>query len=354
MPGAKRGLLERLRDGEHLVIAEGFLFEFERRSYIRGGEFIPEVILDNPDLVKVMYEEFVHAGSDVVLAFQYYTQRVQMQAVGREDAVEQINRIALRLAREVADKTGTLMAGNISNSTIWEDGSVEARENIRRMHQEQITWAVEEGADFILGETFSVFEEAMLCLQSIKEFGNGLPAVVNIQPGPGDLLPCGTPLLEAKQKLEAAGADVVGINCSLGCNTILPHIRRVRQALKCPVACIPAPYRTSHQYPTMTSLLDPVTGERCFPDDMDQMLCSRQELINFTREMQDINVQVVGLCCGNRAHYTRLMAETLGHTPPASRFSTDMSKHISQRNIEMGAKPKENWLKLAQPVEVGK
>ena len=63
------GLLERLNAGEHVICAEGYLFEFDRRGYLRAGCFVPEVVIEHPHLVKNMYEEFVHAGSDVVEAF---------------------------------------------------------------------------------------------------------------------------------------------------------------------------------------------------------------------------------------------------------------------------------------------
>ena len=63
------GLLERFKDGETVIMAEGYLFEFERRGYLQAGHFVPEVVLEHPDLVKSLYEEFVHCGSDVVLAF---------------------------------------------------------------------------------------------------------------------------------------------------------------------------------------------------------------------------------------------------------------------------------------------
>ena len=51
------------------MVAEGYIFEFERRGYLKAGTFVPEVIIEHPDLVRLLYEEFVHAGSDVVLAF---------------------------------------------------------------------------------------------------------------------------------------------------------------------------------------------------------------------------------------------------------------------------------------------
>ena len=63
------GLLERLARKEKLVVAEGYIFELERRGYLQAGPFVPEIIIEKPHLVKNLYEEFVHAGSDVVLAF---------------------------------------------------------------------------------------------------------------------------------------------------------------------------------------------------------------------------------------------------------------------------------------------
>ncbi len=63
------GLKERLSAGETVLCAEGYLFEFQRRGYLQAGAYVPEVVLEYPDLVRQLHEEFVHAGSDVVEAF---------------------------------------------------------------------------------------------------------------------------------------------------------------------------------------------------------------------------------------------------------------------------------------------
>ena len=62
------GFLQRLRDGENVICAEGYLFVFERRGYLTAGSYVPEIVIEHPELVRQQYEEFVHAGSDVVLA----------------------------------------------------------------------------------------------------------------------------------------------------------------------------------------------------------------------------------------------------------------------------------------------
>ena len=85
------GLLERLERGP-VVCAEGYLFEFERRGYLQAGAFVPEVVLEHPELVAGLHREFVHAGSDVVEAFTYYAHREKLQVIDREDELEPMNR----------------------------------------------------------------------------------------------------------------------------------------------------------------------------------------------------------------------------------------------------------------------
>src|SRR5437763_15607488 len=115
----RRGLLQRLADGP-VICAEGYLFEFERRGYLQAGAFVPEVVLEHPQLVEMLHRDFVHAGSDVVEAFTYYAHREKMKIIGREHDLERINRQALAIAKTVADDTGTLLAGNICNTSIYD------------------------------------------------------------------------------------------------------------------------------------------------------------------------------------------------------------------------------------------
>lgn len=63
------GLLERLKNGEDILIAEGYMWELERRGYLTAGGFIPEIVLDNPEVVRALHMEFIHAGTDVIEAF---------------------------------------------------------------------------------------------------------------------------------------------------------------------------------------------------------------------------------------------------------------------------------------------
>src|SRR5580700_5176428 len=90
-----------------VICAEGYLFECERRGYLQAGAYVPEVVLEHPEVVTQLHRDFVHAGSDVVEAFTYYAHREKLRVIGREDVLEPLNRQALALAKAVADETGT-------------------------------------------------------------------------------------------------------------------------------------------------------------------------------------------------------------------------------------------------------
>ena len=106
----RKGLLQRLADGP-VICAEGYLFELERRGYVQAGAFVPEAVLDHPEVVAQVHRDFVHAGSDVVEAFTYYAHREKLRLIGREHQLEAMNRKALAIAKSVAaDRIARLQA----------------------------------------------------------------------------------------------------------------------------------------------------------------------------------------------------------------------------------------------------
>lgn len=325
-PTTRQGLLERLKDGGSVVVAEGYLWELERRGFLQFGNFLPEVVLEKPEAVEMLHEEFALAGSDVIEAFTYYAYREMMKLRGRERDVEKLNRNALSLARKVADKYGKLMAGNLSNTPLYKEHDEGNHQRIYDMFKEQVVWAVDEGADYIIGETFDAFGEAEIALKTIKDHGKGLPAVITLAAHFPDRTTDEVPIPEACKRLEDQGAAVVGLNCSRGPDVMMPLIREVKQACKGPVAALPVPYRTTGKQKTFFSLKDPKTGKYTYPDNLDCVRCTRTDIRKFAEEAKSIGIQYIGLCCGNSASLTREVAEVYGRTPPASRYSTNTEK----------------------------
>jgi betaine-homocysteine S-methyltransferase len=332
-------LMERLEQ-DVVLGAEGYLFELERRGYVQSGPFVPEVVLDYPDAVRELHREFLRAGAEVMVAFTYYGHREKMRVIGREDDLEPLNRDAVRLAKEVAAEGDALVAGNICNTWAYDPEDPEGSgEVVRGMYREQVQWAVEEGADFIISETNDYLAEALIGVEVIRE--HGLPSVVTFA-SPSDMTMDGYQFDDACKRVEEAGADVVGLNCSRGPETMFPILERVRAAVSCPVAAQPVPYRTTEQMPTFVTLNR--DGERSFPVGLDPFVLTRFEMADFAVAARDLGVGYIGICCGGAPHHVRSMAEALGRTVPASRYSPAMELHpVLGENVKERDKRFTDW-----------
>jgi betaine-homocysteine S-methyltransferase len=316
-------ITERLANGTVLG-AEGYVFELERRGYIKAGPFVPEVVLDFPDAVRELHREFLRAGAEVMVALTYYAHREKLRDVGREGDLEAMNRQAVRIAREVAREGDALVAGNVCNTWAYDPDDPATRQTVRAMYAEQLGWAVEEGIDFVISETNDYLGEALIALEVTR--GLGLPAMVTLATTQPDRTRDGYEYAEACRILAAEGAQVVGLNCDRGPQTMVPLIAGIRAAVDCAVAIQPVPYRTDAAAPTMEALRSP-GGERAFPVALDPFVCTRFEMAQFALQARELGVNYVGICCGAGPHHVRAMAEALGREVPASRYSPSMDLH---------------------------
>ena len=329
-------LLERLNKGP-VICAEGFLFEIERRGYMSSGEFVPMVSLEHPEALETLHKDFQHAGSDIVEAFTYNGHREKMKVIGKEELIEPLNRAALKIARKVADLKSTgpkpnLMAGNISNSNIWNDKDKKTHLQVEKMFNEMIDWAVDEGADILIGETFYYAEEAYAALKAMKE--SKLPCVITIAPMGENIMRDGVSILDTCKELEQRGGDVVGMNCFRGPNTMMPYLKEIKKSLKCHIAALPINFRTTKEHPTFFNLPDN-NGCSChtphktpFPTALDPMQCNRYEIGKFAKEAFDLGINYLGVCCGANPMLIREVAEAVGLKVPASKYRENMENHF--------------------------
>lgn len=323
----KRTLIERLNEGP-VICAEGFLFEIEKRGYMSAGEFVPMVALENPDALENLHKDYQHAGSDIVLAFTYNGHREKMREMDKEDLLEPLNRAALQIAKKVANNPigneKNLMAGNISHSNIWEKDNKESHFQAEKMFTEMVEWAVEEGADLIMGETFFYAEEAFKALEVIKK--SGLPSVINLAPMAENFMQDGISIVETCIELEQRGADVIGMNCFRGPATMMPYLKKIRKEIDCHMSALPLPFRTTHENPTYFSLPDNngctchAPSGKTFPTALDPMYCNRYEIRTFFEEAYQIGINFLGVCCGATPMHQREAAEAAGLTVPASKY----------------------------------
>ena len=323
MSSSKKSLSSRLKN-DVVLCAEGYIFELERRGYLKAGAYVPEVSLEYPEVVAQLHRDFGRAGTDVQVALTYYAHREKLKAVGRENDMEAINRAALKIAGEAAKETDALVAGNICNTGAYDAANKKSSsDEVRRQYTEQVGWAVDEGVDFVLAETIGYLGEALIALEVIKE--HNLPAVINFG-AHTDKSKDGYDWIEACKLLKKAGADVVGFNCSRGPNSMLPLLEKLRQAVDGPIAALPVAYRTTVEQPSFQSFKTS-DGQSAYTLELDEFLCTRGQMAQFAHRAKEIGVEFIGICCGAGPHHVRAMAEALDRTVPASKYSPDMSQH---------------------------
>jgi len=280
---SSRGILDRLKAGTVLG-AEGYVFELERRGYIKAGPYVPEVVLDSPDAVRELHREFLRAGAEVMVALTYYAHREKLKDVGRENDLEAMNRQAVRIANEVAREGDALVAGDICNTWAYDPKNKDASSKVvRAMYEEQLGWAADEGIDFVIAETNDYLGEALVALDVIKELG--FPAMVTLATTRPQQTWDGYDFIDACKVLADHGADIVGLNCDRGPATMLPLIEQLRSRVSGYIAAQPVPYRTEAAMPTFESLKNP-NGVNVFPIALEPFFCSRFEMAEWAKRAQ--------------------------------------------------------------------
>ena len=328
----KKDLLTRLNEGP-IICAEGYLFAMERRGYLSAGAFVPEVVLEHPEVVSQLHKEFIRAGSDVVQAFTYYGHREKLRIIGKEDLLEPLQKNALKIANDAKDSFRDLdlmVCGDVANTNIFDPNDKNSFIECQKMYEEQVKWAKEAGVDFIVAETISWVEEMKIALKAIKD--EGLIAVANYAIPRGEKTRDGYSVVDACKIIEDLGADVVGLNCYRGPDMTMKHLKDIRKNVSCHVAGLPVPYRTTEKDPTFLNIKDNqcdcIPGDNAFPIALDNLYCNRFEMAEFAKDCVQQNINFIGICCGAEPHHVREMALAVGKKPISSKYSPDMTKHF--------------------------
>ena len=327
----KKDLITRLNEGP-VLFAEGYLFAMERRGYLSAGAFVPEVVLEHPEVVSQLHREFIRAGSEIVQAFTYYGHREKLRLIGKEELLEPLQKNALQIAKDSRDEfkdLDLLVCGDVANTNIYNPDDKKSHSECQKMYEEQVAWAKEAGVDFIVAETINWTEEMKIALKAIKDAG--LIAVTNFSIKKGDKTREGHSPGDACKIMEDLGADVVGLNCYRGPKMTMKLLPEIRKKVSCHVAALPVPYRTTEEQPGFLNQTDPgcdcIPGGNAFPVALDNLYCNRFEMAEFAKDCLKENVNFIGICCGAEPHHVREMSVALGRKPISYKYYPDMSRH---------------------------
>jgi betaine-homocysteine S-methyltransferase len=297
-----KDILTRLAEGP--VLGDGgYLLELEKRGHVQAGPFTPEVVLNRPEALTELHREFLSAGAEVLQALTFYASEEKLATVGLGGKTEEINRHAVRLARSVAAERDALVAGNLSLTWMYEPDDSSSPDRVRKLFDQQLELQLDEGVDFVIGETFSYLEEALIATERIKAAGQVAMVTMCFEQEPHSYE--GHDAAQCARRLVDAGADIVGFNCLRNPEHTLPLMREVRAAVPGHIACQPVAYQTPADHLDFTSM-------EAFPHGLEPLQLTRAAMADYAREAEQIGVNFIGSCCGSVACHVRAMAEALG------------------------------------------
>ncbi len=299
--------LARFLDPARIIVFDGAMGTM---LYARGvfiNQCYDELNVRAPELVRAVHDEYARAGAEVLETNSFGANRLKLSQHGLESQVRELNRAAARLARDVAGDHDVLVAGAVGPLGVRIEpfgptGLDEARGHFR----EQMEGLLEGGAELFILETFADLHELEQAIRAAHDVDAAVPVVAQMTIGVDGLSPYGATPEDIARSLDAWGADVIGLNCSVGPQTILEAIERM------------APF-------TQRKLsAQPNAGMPRQVEGRSMYMASPEYMATYARHLVQAGAKVVGGCCGTTPAHIHAIAE--GVRPLAPRLAEARSR----------------------------
>jgi methionine synthase I (cobalamin-dependent)/5,10-methylenetetrahydrofolate reductase len=266
-----------------------------------------ELNLTNPALIKEIHREYIQSGADIIETNTFGANRRKLQKYGLEARIRDIHLAGAALAREEAGST-VLVAGSIGplGAAIEPRSSFSSAE-AEEMFAEQVSALNDGDIDLLILETFSDIHEIELALKAARAVCPELPLIAEMTiDEDGDSL-SGTTAEMFTKKLEDFGADVIGVNCSVGPAPMLQCIERMAKITTRPLSAMPN-----------AGLPREVDGRLIY-------LCSPDYMAEYAKRFIQKGARVIGGCCGTSPAHIKAMRSAIKALQPPKRSGISVS-----------------------------
>ena len=321
-PRLRDALLERLLDPEALVVFDGAMGTM---IYARGvfiNQCYDELSIRAPELIRAIHDEYVHAGAEVIETNTFGANRIKLEQHGLSSEVRQINTAAAKLARAAAGDT-VLVAGAVGPLGVrLEPYGPTSRDDARAIFAEQMRALKDGGADLFILETFSDLDELTQAIAAARDVDAATPVIAQAAINADGVTAYGATPGDIVRTLDAAGADVIGLNCSVGPQTILEAIEKMA----------PLTARKLSAQPNAGMPRD-VGGRTMY-------MASPEYMSTYARHLVVAGAKLIGGCCGTTPAHVREIAEGVRPLAPRSgRTSRATVTHAPPENKAAGVAP---------------
>ncbi len=278
-----------------IVCGDGAMGTRLLESGVSIDRCLEELCLSEPERIRRVHEEYIAAGARVIETNTFGANAVRLRCCGMEERVGEINRAAVRVARDAAKGHDVYVAGAVGPLGITADQARAQGIDRANCFREQINALLDGGVDLIFFETFTGFEEIEIALLAKKELSD-VPEICAVACGVDGRLSCGMSLAEAFGRFKKMGARIVGLNCMNAPQEMVAVLRDL------PDEYLFAVYPTAGQPRQKDGrLLYDVTPE-LFAASMGDIVASGARLL--------------GGCCGTTPNHIAALAAAIGKLPP--------------------------------------
>ncbi|MEY4095274.1 MAG: hypothetical protein RLZZ53_2473 [Acidobacteriota bacterium] len=248
----------------------------------------------HPDLVTDVHGEYLKAGADVIETNTFGANRMKLRAFGLGDQVRAINLAGALLARKAVEIAGaqdeTYVAGAIGPLGVrvepWGKTGVDEAEELFR---EQAQALLDGKVDLFILETFRDLNEIGAAIAAVRSICD-LPIVAQMTTEEDGLSLDGAPAEQFAPDLIARGANVVGVNCSVGPAPMLETVERISDIVDVWLSA------------------QPNAGKPRDIEGRNLYLCSPEYMASYARRFIASGVRLVGGCCGTTPEHIRQIA----------------------------------------------
>ena len=279
---------------DHVLLRDGATGSNRMKAGMPRGVCTESWVIEHKDVIQSLQKAYIEAGSHIIYAPTFGGNRINLTMHGLEDQIEQINHTLAGYSKEIAPE-GVFVAGDITTTgKMMAPAGDMTYEKAFEVYQEQIGYLRDAGVDLIVAETMINIEETLAAVDACQSICE-LPIICTVTVEADGSIFSGGNAIEAAMSLEAAGADAVGINCSVGPDQLVSVIRNIKENVSIPVIAKP-------------------NAGMPQSDDLGNAVYSMTpaDFAGYMKVLVDNGASVIGGCCGTTPEFISETAQVLG------------------------------------------
>ena len=229
----KQNLLDRIRD--NVLIFDGAMGTMIYQRGVFVNVCYDDLSLTQPQLILGIHKEYIEAGADVIETNTFGANRIKLAAYGLAERVGDMNRAAVRLAREAAGDSVYVAASVGPCFSPEQKPTPQQLVDMEGAFDEQLAILAEEGIDLVVLETFSDLGQLQVAARLARKYHLTVLASYVIDPLITDATEAAAGAI-ARQLQADPNVDIVGLNCGRGPADLMAAVRAVVGATTKPVA----------------------------------------------------------------------------------------------------------------------